>query len=301
MTKMSSRTARGKATAKPVVKWTGGKTQLLPELEKYLPLGFGGYHEPFVGGGAFFFHLWNLGLLDDKPVHLYDTNLALISAYRDIRDSLPNMIKNLTKLAKLHRVDDRKRYEAIRRAFNAASEGVYRSSLFIYLNRVCFNGLYRVNKAGAFNVPMGHYKNPTILDEARLEAVSEALQGVSLHCCTFARVLDKAEAGDLVYFDPPYLPVKADSFTSYTSDGFGSEDHELLASTAALLFQKGCEVIVSNSDSARTHELYRARFIDIHRVRARRSINSKGNGRGEVSECVITFEGDRPRGVANGF
>ena len=270
-------------TAAPIVKWAGGKTKLLPELLKRMPDNFGRYYEPFLGGGALYFRL---GV---APAFLGDTNSALISMYSTVRDSVRFVVNRLRRHRACHSAEH---YNNVRGWFNSHSVGattVDRAAAFIYLNKTCFNGLWRVNAAGDFNVPMGRYKNPPILDEVGLCAASNALQGARLMNTGYHETIASATRGDFIYFDPPYDPVSASSnFASYAASGFDRSDQEQLEERVRQRVLKGCKVMLSNSDTPFVRKLYRNRCFTIHTVTCDRSINSKGDKRGAVNELIIT-------------
>jgi DNA adenine methylase len=240
-----------------------------------------GYQEPFLGSGAVFFHVRTR--LAPRRIALSDSNADLIEAFVAVRDQVDAVIAELERHAARHsethyyQVRDRQSREL----FPAA-----RAARLIYLNRTCFNGLYRVNASGHFNVPMGRYVQPTILDADNLRAVSASLAGTRLAAGPFTRVLDEARAGDFVYFDPPYVPVsRTANFTSYTRGSFGQADQEELARVYRELDARGCLLMLSNSDTPLARKLYAG--FSIHRLNARRNINSKGDRRGPVSELVV--------------
>jgi DNA adenine methylase len=267
------------------MKWVGGKGQLLPELRARVleARPYGRYHEPFVGGGALFFELYRNGLLGRKKPRLSDTNPNLLVAYVGVRDDVEAVINRL----KLHRDRHCEEYYYAVRA-HVPVETVDRAARFIYLNKTCYNGLYRENSRGLFNVPMGRYKNPLILDEDNLRAVSRALKRTRLEEASFLSVRKNAREGDLVYFDPPYHPVsKTANFTSYEKSGFGAEEQRLLAETAAALTRKGVKVILSNSYTDFICDLYRDHGFTVEEVFAKRNVNSRADRRGKVSEALI--------------
>jgi DNA adenine methylase (dam) len=263
---------------KPFLKWVGGKRQLLPELLKHVPAEFETYYEPFVGGGALF---WEVGTRGKAGAVLGDSNARLMRAYRGVRDDVEAVIETLKGMT----YNEKSFYE-IRAAYDiddCADRTV--AAWLIYLNKTCFNGLYRVNKAGQFNVPFGRYDNPTICDEETLRECSKGLQGTKLKSGDFEDNLDHVRREDFVYFDPPYIPVKLTSFTAYTDGGFGLKDHERLAECARQLKQRGVHVLLSNSSSPIVRGLYHD--FEIIEVEARRSVNSKASGRGVVKEVII--------------
>jgi DNA adenine methylase len=277
--------------AAPFVKWAGGKGQLLKQLAPYLPERFGRYVEPFVGGGAVFFHLYRQGRLDGRDVVLIDRLEELIDCYRIVRDEVGALLAALEphEAAKL----DRDHYYRVRAWDRQPGYGerarVERAARFIYLNRTCYNGLYRVNRKGQFNVPMGRYRNPTVRDVDRLRAASTALQGVTLLADDFCRCLDVAEAGDLVYFDPPYQPLsQTANFTAYTAGDFGEDDQWRLAEVFRELDARGCRLLLNNSDTPSIRRLYDG--YEQIRLFASRPINSKTSRRGAVAELLIVNE-----------
>jgi len=272
--------------AKPFVKWAGGKAQLLKQFEPYFPspARFSRYFEPFVGGGAVFFYLSNTGRLPDQTF-LCDNNDELINAYQVVRDRADELIALLTA----HQVRHSRDYyyqirELDRRSANL--NAVERAARTIYLNRTCYNGLYRVNSQGQFNVPMGRYKNPRIAREATLRAASAALQGVYVETRGFDTVVERARPGDFFYFDPPYDPVsRTAGFTGYTAGSFRDEDQSRLAAVYGELSRKGCLCMLSNSCTSFILELYREFRLEV--VQAGRLINSKACDRGAINEVVV--------------
>jgi DNA adenine methylase len=266
--------------AQPVVKWAGGKSRLLPELFARLPERWGRYFEPFSGGAALYFAL--------APEHgvLGDANADLVRMYRALATDASAVIRKLRSHARAHSepyyYGARTRWNARRAAWSAAAV----AAAFIYLNKTCYNGLWRVNRAGGFNVPFGRYTNPPICVPDALIAAHRVLQRAELRCGDYRATLDDAERGDLVYLDPPYEPVTATaSFTSYTAHAFGRDDQRALADTARRLVARGCHVVLSNSDTPFTRELYADFQIDT--VRCPRSINSAASRRGDVAELII--------------
>lgn len=270
--------------AKPFLKWVGGKQQLLAQYEAYFPTAFSRYIEPFVGGGAVFFHLWNSNRLPQQ-VRLFDNNEELINAYRVVRDNVDALINLLAEHKKNHSKDYYYRVRQLDRE-NINLTDVERAARTIYLNKTCYNGLYRVNSKGQFNVPIGSYKNPRILYEEVLAAASIALQNVSLEVGDFRQLLTVAKKGDFIYFDPPYDPLsKTASFTSYTAGNFGDQDQQDLANVFTTLTDKGCLCMLSNSYTGFIRELYKAFRIEV--VYAKRAVNSDANGRGNIKEALI--------------
>ncbi len=270
--------------AKPFLKWVGGKRQLLSDLLCRVDRldSFRRYHEPFLGGGALFFELRGLGRLDKTVSFLSDNNGNLIDAYKAIRRNVDAVVKWLRAHESRHGKD----YYYELRGY-VPSDLFERAARIIYLNRTCYNGLYRENRKGEFNVPFGKYKNPRICDEENLRAVAEALQRTKIERRDFETVLDVAEPADLVYFDPPYHPVsKTASFTAYAKEGFGEESQRRLAAVFEQLADRGVKVILSNSDTDFVRELY-DRFC-IETVRATRAVNSRADRRGKVNEVIVT-------------
>ncbi|MEZ4272849.1 MAG: DNA adenine methylase [Myxococcota bacterium] len=269
-------TEAGYSRPKPFLKWAGGKTQLLPEILARFPTRFGRYFEPFVGGGAVFF------ALGPRRAVLTDINENLINTYKMIRDDLDGVIAALDK----HRATEEHFYR-VRAQNPAALSPLQAAARTIYLNRTCFNGLYRVNAKGQFNVPYGRYERPNICNVANLQAVCLALRGVDLRVSDVVKATTGAKRGDLIYFDPPYDPVSPTaSFTSYTAGRFGREDQARLARRFGELAAKGVHVVLSNADTPLICDLYKD--FRIERVRARRAINSRADRRGPVSEVIIT-------------
>jgi DNA adenine methylase len=272
-------TALRNQKARPVLKWVGGKGQLLPELVKRVPADFGSYHEPFVGGGALFFELAAHGKI--TTAYLSDINPSLIDVYMALRDCVDEVIKIL----KRHRHDEDYYYKirALQPEKLSLSE---RAARVIYLNKTCYNGLYRENRAGEFNVPFGRYKNPTICDEPNLRSVSCLLQSVSIERRHFSSILEVAQPDDFVYFDPPYHPASSTAnFTAYDRNGFGEQDQIQLRDIFSELTQKGVRAMLSNSDTPFIRRLY-ANFL-VSRVYATRAVNSKADSRGKVAEVIV--------------
>ncbi len=271
---------------KPFVKWVGGKRQLLAQFRKlnlYPPEKFdpikNKYFEPFVGGGAVFFDLL------PKHAELSDLNKELVTTYNVIKNNVDELISALKK----HK-NEKEYFLSIRALDTSKLTDVEIASRFIYLNRTCFNGLYRVNSKGQFNVPFGLNKNPLICDEVNLHRVSEALQDVVIKHQDYKEVLKKAKKGDFVYFDPPYHPLnETSSFTSYTKENFSAEDQIELRDTVLELHKRGCFVMISNSDAKFINDIYSGyESIRISKVEAGRAINSKGDKRGKIKEVLVT-------------
>lgn len=271
---------------KPFVKWVGGKRQLLKqfrELNLYPPECFNPesntYFEPFVGGGAVFFDLL------PKRAELSDTNRELVMTYNVIKDNVDGLIKSLKK-----HIYNKEYYLGVRAQDINELSDIDVASRFIFLNRTGFNGMYRVNKSGQFNVPFGRYKNPLICDENNLRKVSEALQGITITHRDYKDVLELAKIGDFIYFDPPYYPLNpTSSFTAYTAKGFFEKEQIELRDTFVKLHERGCFVMLSNSDTPFINELYSGlEGVSVNKIIAGRAINSKGSKRGKINEVLIT-------------
>lgn len=278
--------SRSESVAKPFVKWVGGKRQLLKTFRMrnlYPPHSFNlksnTYYEPFVGGGAVFFDL-----LPDKAI-LSDMNQELVITYNVIK----NEVENLIKLLKKHKYD-KDYFLKIRAKKIQNLSNLEIASRFIYLNRTAFNGMYRVNSKGEFNVPFGKYSNPLICDENNLRNVSKILKNVKILHRDYKEVLKTAKKGDFIYFDPPYYPLsKTASFTAYTKDSFLDKEQIELRDTFLELDKKGCFVMLSNSDAPFINEIYSGfKNIRITKVDANRNINSKASGRGKIKEILVT-------------
>jgi len=264
------------------LKWAGGKTQLLEQLSSFFPKKFNGYLEPFVGGGAVFFYVKRN--YNPKRIILSDLNEELITCFEVVRDDVEKLIKLLIKHKKNHSKDY---YYKIRDVDVSKLSKLEIASRLIYLNKTCYNGLYRVNAQGKFNVPMGMYKKPKIVSEIDLRKASELLQKVELKTMPFGHVLDFAKRGDFVYLDPPYYPLsETSSFTSYTNNAFLEKEQEKLSEVFRQLDKRGCFVMLSNSDHPFIRNLYNG--FSIHTVKALRAINCIGKKRGKISELVIT-------------
>lgn len=271
---------------KPFVKWVGGKRQLLKQfrdLGLYPPELFdpttNTYYEPFVGGGAVFFDLL------PERAELSDLNRELVITYNVIKNNINELIFSL----KQHIYDKEYYLEVRAKNVNELSD-IEVASRFIFLNRTGFNGLYRVNKKGQFNVPFGRYSNPVICDEENLRRVSKELQNVIIKHQDYKSVLKNAQKGDFIYFDPPYYPLnRTSSFTAYISESFLEKEQTELRDTFVELHKRGCYVMLSNSDTPFINDLYSE--IDgatIHKITAGRAINSKGSGRGKITEVLVT-------------
>lgn len=263
----------------PILKWAGGKTRLMPDILARIPARFGAYHEPFLGGGAVFFTLLNQGLL--RSAHLSDLNQHLVDTYTAVRDHTEEVIEAL----RIH-INDKDHYYEVRSWHEDELTLPQKAARFLYLNRTCFNGLYRVNKKGLFNVPFGRYTNPRICNEPALYAARGAFSRATLQLASYKRVLDEAERGDFVYFDPPYAPLSATaSFTAYTKEGFGEAAQWELGETCRELDRRGVHWLLSNSDVPLIHDVYEG--FTIEPVLAPRSINRDKTKRGKVTEVMV--------------
>jgi DNA adenine methylase len=271
--------APGRLNASPFVKWAGGKGQLLAQLEPFFPPP-GSYHryfEPFLGGGAVFFHL------QPRRAVLSDLNDELINAYEVIRDHLSELIESLRK----HR-DNTEYFYWVRSLLPDRLSPVQRASRFIFLNKRCYNGLYRVNSKGLFNVPIGRYKHPPrIFDEDNLQAISCLLRNAELRVVSYELVLERAGAGDFVYLDPPYQPLSATAnFTRYTKASFDEADQARLAEVLQELDRRGARFLLNNHDTRQLRRMYSGFHIGV--ATANRMINSRADRRRGVAELIVT-------------
>jgi len=289
------------AMASPILKWAGGKGQLLDELYARFPESYDRYHEPFFGGGALFFDL------EPAIGTINDTNSRLVNFYQQVRDNPTELIErcrefqhpesepdpSLGYAETNHKGKEIKNYYYQQRArfnkrpYGESFDALEEAALLLYLNRTCFNGLYRENSDGGFNVPIGRYANPDWVRADEIREASPLLQQIELHNCDFSYILDTAKEGDLVYFDPPYEPMSTTAyFTDYSADGFGKEDQERLLDTALALDERGVHVILSNSGVM--YELYDGAGFSVEIEGATRAINSDAENRGEVEEIIAT-------------
>ncbi len=282
----SAAVEKGGALPRPVIKWAGGKRQLLPQLLRYAPPTFDHYWEPFIGSAALFFELRRLGRIGTAT--LGDVNAELIGVYKALRDAVEPLIECLREHEE-HKFDRDYFYEVRnwdREPGWQQRPPVARAARLIYLNKTCYNGLHRVNRRGEFNVPWGSYANPCVCDVRSLQAASTALQGVELRVDDFRTLLADAKAGDLIYFDPPYVPVSATaSFTAYSAHPFGVDEHRELAAAFAELVERGCHALLSNSDTPLARALYGE--FEIQPALARRAISAQGSARGLVGEVIV--------------
>lgn len=295
--------------AAPLLKWVGGKRQLLPRIRPFYPPSFGTYFEPFFGSGAVFFDLWNGGYLRGRRAVLLDSNSDLVGCYEMVRDRTADVLTQLEALATGHARAGSAHYYAVRdERFNPLRDArreadghvpysAELAAMLIYLNRTGFNGLYRVNARGQFNVPAGRYVRPNIADRSRVEGVAAVLRdgAVQLRRGAFAETLDLARAGDFLYFDPPYAPLSGTAhFTSYTAPGFDADDQRHLQRVVITLAQRGCHVLLSNSTADVIGALYdgnpeaMAAGLRTYRVPARRAVNSVASRRGTIDEFLIS-------------
>lgn len=267
--------------ASPIVKWVGGKTKLLPDLLARMPEKYGRYYEPFAGGAALFFRL------APRRAVLADSNPDLIGLYTTVASDVNAVIRRLQAHRDHH---DEAHYYEMRARWNdhdASWSTPERAAAFIYLNKTCFNGLWRVNRAGAFNVPIGRYTDPPICVPEALRAAQQVLARAEIRRADYRTAVHDAKPGDFLYFDPPYDPVTTTaSFTSYTAAAFGPDEQRALADTARELVARGCMVMLSNSDTPFIRSLYKGFRVD--RVKCARAINSNAAKRGDVDELIIT-------------
>ena len=271
---------------KPFVKWAGGKRQLLAELEKSFPKQFGTYFEPFLGGGALLFDL--LAKKPNLKCSVSDLNSDLVLAYVTIRDKLGRLIESLENHSKNYHKDSTGYYYEVRK--QEPKSQIEKVSRLLFLNKTCFNGLYRVNSKGKFNVPLGRYTNPNIVNRENLTTVSKFLQSdkIKISCRDFESILNDAKKGDFVYFDPPYQPVSdTANFTSYTHRDFTEDDLQRLADLAHQLNSKGCYVLLSNSNTKIVKKLFSSKKWKVKEISVNRAINSNSQKRTGHKEVLI--------------
>ena len=272
-------------TPKPFVKWAGGKRQLITSLEGHLPKKFGTYFEPFLGGGALLFHLLNQS--PNLKCNISDLNSDLILAYITIRDKVEQLVESLERHSGKYSADKIEYYYSVRES--APKNQIEKVSRLLFLNKTCFNGLYRVNSKGQFNVPLGRYTNPSIVNKDNLISVSKILQSknIAIRCQDFEAILDEAKKDDYVYFDPPYQPVsKTANFTSYTKCEFTYDDLKRLANVCQKLDKKDCKVLLSNSNTKEVRKLFSSKWKVVE-VSANRAINSNSKKRTGHTELLI--------------
>ena len=270
----------------PFVKWAGGKGRLVRELLSDVPTRFGDFYEPFLGGGAFFFAL---SAREGRfNAHLSDLNDELIETYKIVKENPEDLIAVLSKLKDEYEHATSKSEYYYKKRSTTPTSNVETAARLIFLNKTCYNGLYRVNSRGQFNVPFGRYDRPRILDAENIRAVCNALRqaNAELTISDFKESITKCRKNDLVYFDPPYQPLsRTSSFTDYTPDGFSVRDQEILAKVFGILVARGCTVILSNSDTSLTRTLYKE--YDTRIVTVNRAINSNGSGRTGHKEMIV--------------
>ena len=302
---------------RPFLKWAGGKNQLLEQIDRYLPKELKSgiiskYFEPFIGGGALLFFIgskYSITVSQSLPEYnINDINEEIILAYKTIQKSPEGLISELDKLQSNYLVskenDRKKMFYDMRNEFNDkrrhidfstySENWIERTAQIIFLNKTCFNGLFRVNKKGEFNVPFGKYKNPRILDDDNLRKVSKLLKRTQINCGDFKSFTDVIDHNSFVYFDPPYRPLnQTSSFTSYSTNSFEDDEQIRLCNYFKILDEKGAKLMLSNSDPKNIDsednffdDYYRD--FNIYRVPARRAINANGNRRGEINELIIT-------------
>lgn len=272
--------------AQPFLKWAGGKSQLLEQFAPFFPTSISSYSEPFLGGGAVFFHL--KARFPKMRAALRDNNAELINCYQVVRDNVKELMLRLDEHLELFRAQGEPYYYEVRQ--HKPSGTIERAGRMIFLNKTCYNGLWRVNGKGQFNVPIGSYRpdKVTLYDRANLPAASRALEEVDLAVQDFRKTLAAAHEGDFVYVDPPYYPLsRTANFTSYTQEDFGQAEQEELADLFAAAARRGAKLMLSNSDTSITRHLY-ARFdLQTRTVQARRAVNCNGAKRGRISELVV--------------
>ena len=291
---------------RPFVKWAGGKGSLIPQLNNFYPYELKNgiierYIEPFVGGGAVLIDI--LQKYDIQEVYAFDINIDLINSYNVIKNNIEELITNLkqmeTEYLQLEKEERKNYFYNIRDEYNnyeleENEQNVQRAAQFIYLNRTCFNGLYRVNKNGKFNVPVGSYKNPTICDEQNLRQLSQLIQNVQFQYGDYSRSMEYVTENTFIYFDPPYRPLNVTSgFTSYTKEDFNDDNQRELATFYGELNEKNAKLMLSNSDPKNINKedtffdnIYQG--FNINQIQASRMINANSNGRGKISEILVT-------------
>jgi DNA adenine methylase len=273
--------------ARPLVKWAGGKTRVVPQILEFFPVEFERYYEPFLGGGALYFSI------SPQNGCLNDINCVLIEAYLHIRDDVNELISDLAKIQEhyysLSSMEGKSDYYyEQRQVFNGLNiKSLHRSALFIFLNKTGFNGMYRENSSGGFNIPFGKRKQPIICDSENLKLVSDVLKQIDIKCGTYEEALKAAKASDFIYLDPPYEPINGTSnFTEYQAGGFLKDDQRKLSKVYRELSDKGCLVMMSNSTADLVYELYADFYIN--KITVSRGINASKSGRGKIEELIIT-------------
>lgn len=290
---------------RPVVKWAGGKQRLLKRLVARLPEGpFDTYAEPFCGGAAMFFHLCTEPKRRFKRALLADKNPELVALYQAIKADVEALIRYAGVYQDTHLslpVDKRREhFYEVRALGTDGMRNSERGARLLFLNRTCFNGLWRVNASGQFNVPFGRYEKPKILDEQKLRAAHEALSAAEVRLADFSAITKQLEGGDFAYFDPPYAPLSnTANFTAYAQDRFGQDEQERLAVDVAGLHKKGVRAMLSNASTPEIEALYRGHGFVLEKIHAARAINSDTTKRGEVKEIVATTYSIRRRKVVS--
>lgn len=281
-----SKIVRDMNKARPFLKWVGGKGRVIPQLEKFFPETYNNFYEPFVGGGAVFFDL------NIKKATINDINANLIGLYINIRDNLEPLIGLLTDLqSQYHDLDETAQkdlFYQLRDEYNSIKDttSLRKSSLLVFLNKTCFNGMYRENQSGEYNVPFGKHRKPTICDDTNLRYVSKTLQNTSILSGSYINAVKDAKNGDFIYLDPPYYPLNStSSFTSYSEGDFVEQDQVNLKELVDDLTKRGCKVMVSNSYVPFIRNLYKDYRQEV--IHVGRAINAVGSGRGKIKEIVI--------------
>jgi len=274
----------------PFLKWAGGKTQLLPKIDNALPQSYARYFEPFLGGGAVFFYMVSSNKIKSEA-HLIDINKELINAYNVIKSNVKELIAILTRYQEEYNKSPVKFYYDLRDKFGCKTTNIEKAARTIALNKTCYNGLYRVNRNGEFNVPIGRYKKPVICDSDNLRNINYALLNSNIHLYVNdyrAVLVDKTKENDFIYLDPPYDPVSATAkFTGYTESGFTDKNQRDLSQIFMKLTDRGCKVLLSNSDTPYIRELYSEFSSYMYPVTALRSINSSSSKRVGHKELLI--------------
>jgi DNA adenine methylase len=274
----------------PFIKWAGGKSRLITQIKYFLPNHFNNYFEPFVGSGALFFYLINVGKVNkNSSIQLSDINVELINAYRVIKCSLTELINQLKQNEKEYLNDPQHFYYKLRNE-NIEFNSIKKAARFITLNKTCYNGLYRVNKKGLFNVPFGRYNNPKICDIENLTKVNKILNSINtdIENYDYQNIITKVKEDDFIYIDPPYHPLnKTSNFTNYTVFGFDTNQQKRLANFFNELDKRKCKIILSNSDTIFIRDLYSQFKENIIPLKALRSINSNSEKRKNHDELII--------------
>lgn len=273
---------------KPLLKWAGGKRHIAKELQALFPLDWneGTYFEPFIGGGAMFLHL------NPKTAVIADLNLRLVSFYNHVKMNPESVFAGISDVAKnfddLNQEEKKKYFYEIRAVYNASELNSLESAILLYvINKLCFNGLYRENSKGGFNVPFGQKKSFPSLEKIEFIQVSERLEHTRVLNADFVETISNAKTGDFIYLDPPYIPIDVtSSFTSYLSEGFGISEQEKLASIMVQLKDSGIKAMCSNSDTQVTRDIFKR--LNLKTIQAPRMVSAKASGRGAISELVIT-------------